>query len=1150
MNRKNNIKKASKNILFTITIFVMMLVISFSFGSNFSTKAIYASDSLVGYSSYESVDKLRNPDFSSSVSESQNKNTTIPNWTRVSYSGLTLNDYHYGVVKANRIENANAEAKAWENFGIIETPGLYDTSNVNAKANNYLMLNSHNSSGRFGYNSTSFTLDASTFYKISVTAKTIKATQTIEATDTTDEITRTSDSKISIYLNGLSESDDSTNRFISETTNTTITNMSGETENLNAWKTFTFYIETSPYNSEKLTLGLWLGRDDKENDGASEIIANELGAAFFKEVEVLRMSENKYRNTLSDAVNSAHEKFNAINLNEDYLDVSSINPSFENGLSGWTELPKNNMPSNTYIATPSIRPFNNTAFDGKIANGPTTNNSTTSNNLALMLLNNTSSEIGVQSDAITIKQHGLYRLSIWSWSNSNFGSGGKISILNLRDNTTSDALTATTSISSTPNLFVNNWTEYSFYISGDALFDTEVAIQLLLRGTEGGETSNNSYVFFDDIRLQEINYSQFNKGSNLSNSKSYKMEKSTDAFNVNNSLFNGVMNENNEVEYPLTPTSWTASHSNESGVFGGVINTNQNHFARNRENYDGINYSENMLFNYEKSLETADQSNNVLLIRNNSSSKSLTFSSNQLSLSSNSYYKFVLDIYSVVENAGEGAEVSITSDGSVVHKWNNINTNGNWQSHEFFIKTSTTTLSLSINLTLSNAGFALFDNVFMQTSGEEEFNNSKIQNKTTLDLNNFDFKNQFIWNISEKNNRTGISDFGSTYNNSLVSNPTDAPTNNPSLYLSSVAYVSLKYTSNVTYNLSAYSYYKISVFVKTLGIATPDDDAEGGATFQVLYDNKLDGFENINTHDSLTGKSEFKEYIIYISPESEISATLMLALGNDEIQTSGTVFFNNLKITAFSSEDEMKADLEENEKNHNTVTKSIVAAVASQDPSSETEENDKWTFDPQIWSAATAIITSLAIIAAIVGVLVRKINWKRPVKIKTSYDRRVSLDKNITAKEKIQLRKDLIAQIKEEISNIDSKIEQLHSQFAEKVEEEKESTANTKTILLEELGTINSEKERIQSEINAKVAKNKKDFTKEDIEANKQIAALEKKAFAVDKKIVGLDKNITNLKFKRDQNVEKLNAEQSKLNKEIEEITGEINNINLELQKK
>ena len=156
----------------------------------------------------------------------------------------------------------------------VETFGIY------AGGNSYLLINSADVEGlakesvRVGYVSNSFTLNANSYYKISVMVKVM------------------GDSKASVYL--------MTDNNIAET------NVDSKFENIEAstgvatggWKRYTFYVKTG-FSSISATLGLYLGGEDKDIPLTDEnmVLADGLNGKYVKkaanEYEVYNKNTHK-----------------------------------------------------------------------------------------------------------------------------------------------------------------------------------------------------------------------------------------------------------------------------------------------------------------------------------------------------------------------------------------------------------------------------------------------------------------------------------------------------------------------------------------------------------------------------------------------------------------------------------------------------------------------------------------------------------------------------------------------------------------------------------------------------------------------------------------------------------------------------------------
>ena len=252
------------------------------------------------------------------------------------------------------------------------------------------------------------------------------------------------------------------------------------------------------------------------------------------------------------------------------------------------------------------------------------------------------------------------------------------------------------------------------------------------------------------------------------------------------------------------------------------------------------------------------------------------------------------------------------------------------------------------------------------------------------------------------------------------------------------------------------------------------------------------------------------------------------------------MLFDNLKIEKVE-----KTDFEEDLKSIDT--NYTASYINYQEPTDEDDTASTWTnnFD---WLIIPSLLTGLAIIIAVVGFYARKISINRKPKIKTKYDRRKTLDKDIDRREKIALRQQIIDELNAELVSIDKEIEEFEKLAEAQLEE-------TKQKILAEKEDI--KRQQIELEIRKKEAtaeREKQLKTNPDLVYNKKAEKdFERFIAKLDKQEVNLHKQITlkEVKIANTKEIDKLKIakylerkefiknEIAKIEAEIEEIARE-----------
>lgn len=995
-----------------------------------------------------------------------------------------------------------------------------------------LMINSHNGAGRLGYKSPSINLEKDSFYSISVKLYTHRTSKT----DKVEEC----DPTASIYLTGLTEDEDYSQKVKFENINT-----------LTGWVDYTFYIDTD--TSATINLELWLGSKTSSIQGA----------VFFNNVKILRYSEDYYRENIATEEKRLEDQedlsntFNLIELSKKADTQFINNGSFENTTPfEWKKL---NQSSNSQINNNLVCDIVNTStyaptIDKTTIEAPGSNCSE-NNSLALFMYNEKDGYQGIESSEFTIEKLAYYRVNFWAKSNCNIGKGATVYLVDKTEENPIDnaSLTLATTYTSGKNKFRNDWTKYSFYIYGDDLEEKNLTIQIWL-GTK--ETQTKGYVFIDDFTIENIDYSTFSSNSSASNSTSMNFNADADSFVITNSTFNKTQNKTNEKTYPLTPADWTHSGNDNNTTFSGVINTSEDEFNNHIDDYSTLA----LIPERPTPLPyTSNENNNVLMIGSSAENNSQTYSSKDLSLSADSYYKLSFYVYTDYRKnnlkSNSGARVSITSSTKTLFDCFNIYyDDSQWHKYEIYIKTGINSETAIINLKFADlTGYVYFDELMLETSSEDSFNNHYKYPEVKyfdIDLSYENFDNRTfnkIGDIQEPYNWTGAEQDGLSINtagilnkdNYRISDYQNSPSNNENvLYLSSLHDVYYTFTSKENYTFEAQSYYKISVNILTdnlIAEKTPEEDSQNyGASFGLAKSTEI-FLKGIRTENQ-----NWKTCTLYICLDEELVSPIALSLGAKDEKISGKVLFDNLKIE--------KIDKETYQNEILTADRNYTEQFINySEPTEEETEDSEWTNDFN-WVIIPSLLTGLAIIIAVVGFYVRKLTFNRKPKIKTKYDRRKTLDKDIDRKEKIALRQQIIDELNAELQQIDKQIEEYEKTAQEQLEIMKKKIVEEKEEIKRQQIEIEIRKKEATAEREKELKKNpelvankkaEKDFESFITRLDKQEMKLQKQMTQKDVKLALTQETDKTKLAKYLERKEFIKNEIAKIEAEIEEIAKE-----------
>lgn len=990
-----------------------------------------------------------------------------------------------------------------------------------------LMINSHNGSGRFGYESSnSIALQDHSYYRISV----YLYTQKTEKSDNTNE----TDARASIYLTGLI--DDKEDEQYSQTKFESLST-------LGAWEEYFFYVDTN--ESKNVKLQLWLGSQDSEVNGA----------VFFNHVKILRYSEDSYMKQIAELDDQEDDNYNIISLGATLNNVTE-NGDFEDVTveDAWKRIAQSTSSAeNQMMQSVDANTFSHVNDDLTIT--PVGTNCSTNNSNALFMYNKNDGFQAIESkDSFTIKQHRYYKLSFWAKSDCNTGTGA---IVKLVDQSEKDPVTASLTLATTftkdSNTFRNDWTKYSFYIYGPATGETTAKIQIWL-GTQ--EEATSGYVFIDDFKIEEIDYNTFSTNSSSSNATAFNLNNATDKYTVTNSNFDITQNDDTTNIYPAIPASWTRTGSNNTTTFSGIVNTTAT-------NFDAEKYGSSITPTKPGALPNQDSDdNNVLMIGSSAETNSQTFKSNALTLAADSYYSIsfytMTDYVRNMTNQNYGARVKIATDTVNVFDYYNLHfADNNWHRFEVLVKTGSEEINPTVSLTFENTiGYVFFDKVELRTINEATYNDNTLTsseiNYFRVDLSNNSFNsNNFNKDLFASNGVDNITHWeftnnsntsvGVTYgaisaNNNLIDfAPVSLSGNTNYMFISATHDGSYFYKSKKTYTFDAASYYKITIDVVTRNIhaedKTDDQDYIGGA-YMYLADSSKIILKDIKTDEI------WKTYTIYASFTDALTSSIQLGLGYTSEAAQGEALFDNLSITKIDQATYLNEIQDADE--------STTATFIDYEEPEEIPEEEPSTWENTFnWFLIPSILTALAIVIAVVGYYIRKIDFAKKTKVKTNYDRRKTLDKDIDRREKIALRKQIISELEAELKAIDEEVEEYNILAAQQLEEVKAQIKAEQEELQKKKLEIEIKKSEAKAEREKKLKEDETfvSNTKAEKEYNNLLARLDKQELSIQQKLNRKEFKIAQVEETNKAKVSRFAERKEYIRQQIEKIEAEIEEI-------
>lgn len=393
----------------------------------------------------------------------------------------------------------------------VETFGIY------AGGDSYLLINSADVEGlakesvRVGYVSNSFTLNANSYYKISVMVKVISG-------------------QASVYL--------MTDNNIAET------NVDSKFENIGAstgvatggWKRYTFYVKTG-FSSISATLGLYLGGQDKDIalTDANMVLADGLNGKYVKkaanEYEVYNKNTHKdatetynYKDSakggtvlfdyvikedISESVYNAKTASATASAADEYEETKRVEMNLDSF--GLATTPDENKPTSPkgWTKTSLTKDTDTEQLQSGVIYSTDYKAHSGESCLIIPYLN-TAGASYYASDAKTLTKDGFYKISVWAKLSEGHTGKAYITLVatNYGENSKYvDYASQTIEVNST------DWKEYVFFIkapSSDTKIDKygenakDLSLKIRLGFGESADNKASGYVLFDDVLIEKL----------------------------------------------------------------------------------------------------------------------------------------------------------------------------------------------------------------------------------------------------------------------------------------------------------------------------------------------------------------------------------------------------------------------------------------------------------------------------------------------------------------------------------------------------------------------------------------------------------------------------------------------------------------------
>ena len=406
---------------------------------------------------------------------------------------------------------------------------------------------------------------------------------------------------------------------------------------------------------------------------------------------------------------------------------------------------------------------------------------------------------------------------------------------------------------------------------------------------------------------------------------------------------NGNFATTGSTSHPASPSNWTSVSTNYSDSVKGVISVNEDTYASYPSLDDETSsdtssdaakwYSAANPGKTVSSIKGLSDDNQVLMIYNPDKGYAGYYPSSSLAINAGKLYKLHVSVKTVNVTEGSGAKIYLYGSSATYFQLTDIDTKGEWktysiyiQGHEFTNKSVYLYLTLGTNNTYTSAGWAYFDNIYLETVEDENLTYESISvtdlvKKTTTRVPNADFDYLTFSSTGSSNIPALYSATNTGNGNNLYRRVNTDPAvfdenkgsygqgvANPSTPDGSVGNVYMIYNSalsaigfktNATLGIAQCANYKISIWVKTVSL--PESTDPNIATV------KLTNTEYDDTEVTLSTAGEWKKIDFYVigSKNANVSLTLELHFGtgnDDSTFSSGWAFFDKLTVEKLAAD--------------------------------------------------------------------------------------------------------------------------------------------------------------------------------------------------------------------------------------------------------
>ena len=631
----------------------------------------------------------------------------------------------------------------------------------------------------------------------------------------------------------------------------------------------------------------------------------------------------------------------------------------------------------------------------------------------ILKLTNTSAslDLGFSSNAIKIKQFGLYRISLFlkatadteqaivkMHSEIQIGTGPS-QIIKSQDivpyQTTSDA--------------TNNWMEVIFYVRGNALHDYNAYLTIL--------AGSQSTIYVDNIRVEQISSSTYSSGTS-SKKLDLALSTSMPTTGIANGYFTSIKITDDEKTQvaPFEADSWTLGKENTSSVVSGVIPTTNAWDATKIGNVSNPN--------------TSSAKTNVYAIYAPDADSNFTLTtSSTFSLSSSNVYKIFFSVYGASNVQSGSLKVSLLLGTDKIETLLipiTLSNSATWTTYAIYVRIDDSSRSLYLDFNFEDIQGTFFlkdirhvtiadikedDNKTVKLSDDQQF----VEAMKDAEANTYflDFMSESFTEVGtnptvnglypslnyelvelDKNStieqgKVGIiftdANYISEGNGTIAQEDIDVENNISKKVLiieNTVNTQITQITPNIVHSLSKSSFYKLTFKVKT------NDILDGGLTIKInslsIAISKVDTTDDTNKNNPVDG---YRTYTVFVrTGDTAITSTYV----GFELTGKGYALIADINLEKLKDEEAYKSAISGVEESTETYIKDYFVEKDTDSSSPEAEDSNGTL------AIFFYILSSLLLVAAIVIALVAVYAKKHPIKKRvvgtnkadlTSYDK-------------------------------------------------------------------------------------------------------------------------------------------------------------------